>query len=139
MNHLEDIKDARNGTDMSCRLMSMQIRERLSRPGVLPRFLLAIRSALFPDNALAPTRQTPTSAEIAKIKRECAKMITGAVPKAVKSRYFATKDEDLMTRDVEETLELFEDSYINKYLIISTVELLVVRLFPELGEEDDQD
>ena len=40
-----------------------------------------------------------------------------------------------MRQDVERTLDLFDDSYINKHLIISAVELVVVRLFPELGDD----
>ena len=116
-----------------CRLLSSKIDKWLSRPDLLPRILLAIRGAIFPENALAPTRQPPTSAEVAEIKRECAKTIVEAIPRPVRSRYFATKDSDLMRQDVESTLDLFADSYLNKHLIVSAVELLVVRLFPELG------
>ena len=115
--------------------MSSEIDKWLSCPDLLPRILLAIRGALFPENALAPTRQTPTSAEVAEIKRECAKTIVESVPALIRQRYFATKDLDLMRQDVEDTLDLFADSYINKHLILSAVELLVIRLFPELGEE----
>lgn len=113
--------------------MSSEIDKWLSRPDLLPRILLAIRGALFPDNALAPTRRTPTSAEVTEIKRECAKTIVEIVPRPVRSLFFATKDMDLMRQDVESTLDLFADSYINKHLVVSAVELLAVRLFPELG------
>ena len=119
--------------------MSTQIREKLFHPGIIPRLLLATRSALFPDNALAPTRQTPTSAEVEEIKRECARTIVEAIPGSIRSTYFATKDEDLMRQDVEDTLDLFADPYINRHLIISAVELLIVRLFPELSEESMED
>lgn len=115
--------------------MSSKISEILSRPSLLPSVLRAIRGAIFPEFALGPTRAQPTSAEIAEIKRECATTIVDMVPKAIRSRYFATQDKDLMRRDVESTLDLFADSYVNKHLIISAVELLVVRLFPELAED----
>ena len=115
--------------------MSSKIDDWLSRPDLLPRLLKAVRGAVFPDNALAPTRQTPTSAETTEIKRACAKTIVEAIPILVRNQYFATKDFDLMRQDVERTLDLFADSYINKHLIVSAVELIVVRLFPELGEE----
>jgi hypothetical protein len=116
--------------------MSQEFHRQLRHPALLPKVLLAIRSALFPDNALAPMRQPPTAAEVLEIKRECARTIVEAVPLPVRTRYFATKDEDLMRQDVERTvLDLFEDSYINKHLLISAVELVVVRLFPELAEE----
>lgn len=44
-----------------------------------------------------------------------------------------------MVEDILETsLELLNDGYINKHLIIGIVDLVAVRLFPELagGEED---
>lgn len=115
--------------------MSFKINEWLSRPELLPRILQALRAAIFPDNALAPARQTPTSAEATEIKRECARTIVEAIPSPVRSRYFATKDMDLMRQDVENTLDLFADSYINKHLIVRAVELFIVRLFPELDED----
>ena len=67
----------------------------------------------------------------------CAETIVKAIPEAVRVRFFATRDAEAMRRDVEGTLDLFADGYINKHLIIGAVELVVVRLFPELGEEDE--
>lgn len=114
--------------------MASQIHERLSRPDLLPSVLQAIRSALFPNNALAAARLLPTAAEAATMKRECAEAIVNIVPVAIRQRFFATKDYDLMRQDVEMNLDLFADPYINKHLIISAVELIVARLFPELTE-----
>jgi hypothetical protein len=121
------------------RLMAAEINARLSRPDLLPSVLQAIRSALFPDNALAAARVPPTSAETAEIKRVCASTIVEVIPKVIRNRYFGTADLDLARQDVEKTLDLFADSYINKHLIISAVELIVVRLFPELGEDDENE
>ena len=114
--------------------MSSKIAATLFDPKRLPRLLQAVRSALFPDNALAAARQTPTSAEIAEIKRGCARAIVGNIPPYISNRYFATNDESVILQDVENTLDLFADSYINRHLVIGITELLVVRLFPELGE-----
>ena len=116
--------------------MSSRINARLTRPDLLPSVLQAIRSALFPDNALAAARVPPTSAEVVEMKRECAKTIVEAIPMAIRNRFFGTKDHDLMRQDVERTLDLFNDAYINKHLIISAVELVAVRLFPEIDEDD---
>ncbi|KAK5173790.1 uncharacterized protein LTR77_002471 [Saxophila tyrrhenica] len=118
------------------RLMASQIHERLSRPDLLPSVLQAIRAALFPNNALAAARVPPTAAESAAMKRECAETIVNIIPAAIRQRFFATKDYDLMRQDVEDDLDLFADPYINKHLIISAVELIVARLFPELAESD---
>ena len=127
--------NAGNLTDSLCRLIASEISRKLLHPALLPTALLAIRSALFPDNALAPMRQPPTAAEVVEIKRECATTIVETIPAPIRSRYFATKDRDEMRQDVESMLELFQDPFINKNLIISAVELIVVRLFPELGDD----
>ena len=115
--------------------MASKINARLSRPDLLPSVLQAIRGALFPDNALAAARVPPTSAETIEIKRECAKTIVNTIPMVIRNRFFGTKDQDLMRQDVEITLDLFADVYINRHLLISAVDLIVVRLFPELAND----
>lgn len=113
--------------------MASKIDEQLSRPDLLPSVLQAIRSALFPNDALAAARQTPTAAEMVEMKRECANTIVEAIPAVVRTRFFSTEDQDVMRDDIGESLDVFGDAYINKNLIISAVELIVVRLFPELA------
>ena len=44
-----------------------------------------------------------------------------------------------MHADVEDVLDLFGDSYINKHLVVALLELLAVRLFPELSLESAGD
>lgn len=39
-----------------------------------------------------------------------------------------------MLAEVEEVLEIFSDSYMNKHLVFGIVELCIVRLLPEVGE-----
>lgn len=120
---------------LSCSFLSSQISQRVLRPALVPQILLSARNTLFPNNALAPARPIPTAAEAQQIKRECATTIVDAIPETARNVYFATKDRDLMREDVEATLDLFCDPYINKHLIVSIVELLVVRLFPETAED----
>lgn len=38
-------------------------------------------------------------------------------------------------KEIEEVLGMFGDSYLNKHLIYGVVELIVVRLVPEMGEK----
>ncbi|KAF7197094.1 hypothetical protein HII31_01519 [Pseudocercospora fuligena] len=116
--------------------MSLTIQERLLRASWLPSVLRAARVAVFPDNALAPARIPPTSDEAADIRRECAHTIVDTIPALVRASLFATKDRDLMREDVATELDLLADAYINKHLIVSIIELLVVRLFPELKPID---
>ncbi|KAI6904904.1 hypothetical protein KC355_g19067 [Hortaea werneckii] len=110
------------------------IHAQLLNPALLPTVLRAIRTAVFPDNAMAPARVPPTSEETLQIKRECARVIVEAVPDAVRTRYFATKDKETMRRDVEDRLDLFADPYVNKHLLVAALDLIVVRLFPELAD-----
>lgn len=83
---------------------------------------------------MAPARVPPTSEETLQIQRECARVIVEAVPDAVRTRYFATKDKETMRRDVEDRLKFFADPYVNKHLIVAALDLIVVRLFPELAD-----
>lgn len=64
-----------------------------------------------------------------------------ALPEGVLRRVlFATADVEAMEADVREhVLALVGDGYVNKHLLVRVVELLVVRLFPELLSEDDED
>lgn len=120
-------------------MISSEIHARFLRADLLPRLLLVTRGALFPNYALAPARQPPTSAEALQLKRECADSIVHAIPPMIRTRYFATKNADLMRQDVERTLDLFSDPYINRHFIVSALELLAVRLFPELEASAQDD
>lgn len=84
---------------------------------------------------MGPARVTPSADEVVAIRRECARVIVEVVPAFVRTRYFATADVELMRDDVEDMLDLFADQYVNKHLMLSIVELLVVRLFPEIAQE----
>ena len=118
--------------------MSFELHNRALTAKWVPSVLQAARSALFPDNTLAPARIPPTSEQVVQIKRECAEAIVEAIPEAIRTRSFATKDKDLMREDVEiELLDLLGDAYINKHLIVCVVDLIAVRLFPELAVGDD--
>lgn len=119
--------------------MASKIQEHLSRPDLLPSVLQATRSALFPNNALAAARQPPTAAELREIKRVCAETIIQSVPMVVRTRFFAAENEEAIREDLQGILDLFADPYINKHLIVSAVELIVVRLFPELAEDVSED
>lgn len=46
---------------------------------------------------------------------------------------------ELQLRDIERTLDLFGDKYMNKHLLYRIVELVVVRLVPEMSERGVQE
>ncbi|EMD00577.1 hypothetical protein BAUCODRAFT_28928 [Baudoinia panamericana UAMH 10762] len=113
------------------------IHTKLLNPRLLPPLLQAIRDAAFPGNSFAPARQPPSPEQTMEIKHACAVAIVGALPEKVRTCYFATQDVELMHKDVEVTLDLFADGYINKHLIVAIIELLVLRLFPELARMEE--
>ena len=108
-------------------------------PSILPPLLLNLRIALFPGNAQGPPAlEPPSSEERLQIRRRCAEAILSLVPPLVSRVYFnvdADKEgEDEMLRQVEDILDVFGDVYCNKHLVYNILELVIVRLVPELGE-----
>ncbi|KAK5110057.1 hypothetical protein LTR62_006301 [Meristemomyces frigidus] len=117
------------------RLLSHRLRLSLNTALAL-QTLRSIRAAAFPDNALALGRPPPSNDEIVTIKQDCSKAILEALPEVVARTYFATSDKEKMQREVEGMLEVFGTGYVNKHLIVGVLELVIVRLFPELAVED---
>lgn len=69
------------------------------------------------------------------IKSRCAVSLLALLPVPVATVFFATSQRELQLQDIEETLSCFEDAYLNKHLIYQVVELIVLRLAPELGSQ----
>lgn len=87
---------------------------------------------MFPNNSLGPGRVPPTPEEAVQMRAKCAASIVAALPSIVVKQLFAGgKDEDVH-KQVEGMLDVFGDAYLNKHLIVAIVDLVVVRLFPEL-------
>ena len=121
------------------RFLSSSIRKHILPPSILPPLLLNLRVALFPGNTRGPpTPEPPSSEERLQIRRRCAEAVLSIVPPLVSRAYFKVepdKDgEDEAVRQVEEILDMFGDAYLNKHLVYNILELVVVRLVPELGE-----
>ena len=55
------------------------------------------------------------------------------LPARIQDVYFGS-DNEVRVQEVEEALDIFGDSYLNKHLLYGVVELILVRLLPELGE-----
>ena len=106
-------------------------------PAYIPKLLKIIRATLFPNNAPGPPKRIPDPTEVIAIRRRCAETIVAAVPKMALARYFGVVDgesEDVVV-EVEEMLGVLGDVYLNKHLMYNIIELLIVRLLPELGEK----
>ncbi len=116
------------------RILSHAIQTHVLDPALLPQLLRTARAALFPNNTLAPPRLIPSPAEQLLIRRRCAETILSLIPAKMQDIYFGAGIERRI-REVEEVLNLFDDSYCNKHLLYAVVELIIVRLLPEMAEK----
>ncbi|KAI4211310.1 MAG: hypothetical protein LQ351_005865 [Letrouitia transgressa] len=104
------------------------------RPSLLPSLLSAIRKAVFPHNNLPPpSPPSPSPGEQAQIKRKCAKIIASLPPRAL-VRASGLTEESLMY-EVETELDIWSDAYLNRHLAYQILELVVIRVLPEIGEK----
>jgi hypothetical protein len=101
----------------------------------VPAILRTLRATIFPNNALGPPRQPPSGDEVQLIKRRCAASILDLIPPKLAITFYATQDHDAQLAYVEEVLSCLDDAYLNKHLIFQIIELIIVRLVPELGEQ----
>ena len=90
---------------------------------------------MFPNNSLGPGRVPPTAEEALEIRRRCAAAIAAVIPAFVRDKLFVTKESGDVQTQMEDMLDVFGDAYLNKHLIVSIVDLIFLRLFPELGEQ----
>lgn len=127
-------------------MLSHAIHTHILQPSHLPTLLRTIRGALFPSNTMAPPRSIPSVAETLLIRRRCAETLLTLIPINVQHIYFGTGSgllrrgavEDGRERriaEVEEVLNVFEDPYCNKHLMYGIIELIFVRLIPEISEK----
>ena len=99
----------------------------------MPQALQLLRQAIFPANTLPLAAPPPPSPEqIQQIKRACAEALLSLLPAVALKHFF--RDEENGVREIEGELEIWGDVYCNKHLLYGIVELVVVRVLPELGE-----
>ena len=115
------------------RLLSHAIQTHVLDPALLPTLLRTARAALFPNNTIAPPRTIPSPSEQLLIRHRCAETILSLIPAKIQEVYFGPGVERRV-REVEDVLDAFGDSYCNKHLLYGIVELIIVRLIPELAE-----
>ncbi|EUC49412.1 hypothetical protein COCMIDRAFT_84869 [Bipolaris oryzae ATCC 44560] len=121
------------------RFLSHTIHTRILNPAFLPVALRTFRATIFPNNTLGPPRQMPTDEDIKTIKHCCAATLLNLVPAKVAATFFASDEREAQTQQIEDVLGCLDDTYLNKHLIFQIVELIVLRIFPELGEQSVKD
>ncbi|KAF1816455.1 hypothetical protein P152DRAFT_389610 [Eremomyces bilateralis CBS 781.70] len=118
----------------SIRILSNHVQTLLRAPTLLPTLLRNARSALFPNNSPPPTRTVPSIEEQLAIRRKCAETIAGLIPPFVSAVYFSKEKKTSAVDEIEVILKVFGDTYMNKHLIFGVIELVVIRLLPEMAE-----
>ncbi|KAF1842910.1 uncharacterized protein K460DRAFT_288087 [Cucurbitaria berberidis CBS 394.84] len=121
------------------RFLSHTIHTRILNPAFLPVVLRTLRATLFPNNALGPPRQIPSDEETREIRRRCAASLLNLLPPAVAKAFFASHKREVQLQEVDKVLSCLDDTYLNKHLIFQIVELIVLRIVPELGERGVRD
>ncbi|KAH7162435.1 PXA domain-containing protein [Dactylonectria estremocensis] len=129
------------------RLLSHQVQSLLS-PEHLPPLLRTIRGVLFPNNAPGtPSLFPPSSdAKLQALRHRAANALWGLLPSGVARLYFggrlcqptgdgAVAEHDAAVDELEHLLLVLDDEYCNKHLMYSVLELVLVRLMPELSEK----
>ncbi|KAH6896553.1 hypothetical protein B0T10DRAFT_454461 [Thelonectria olida] len=136
-------------TPLSRRLLSYHIQSLLA-PDHLPPLLRTLRGVLFPNNAPGqPSLFPPSSdAELQALRRRAANALWSLLPSGVARLYLGGRlwlplrphvqdesEHDALIDELERLLLVLDDEYCNKHLMYGILELILVRLMPELGEK----
>lgn len=83
-----------------------------------------------------PAPPPPSPEQTREMKRGAAEAIASLFPSLAAYQYYATKDDATIVQAIEQDmLAPFDDAYLNKHLIYAMLELILVRLIPEMAEE----
>lgn len=103
---------------------------------ILPTLLRTLRQTLAPNSSLPPSApQAPSVSEVSNIKRTCALSILSLLPSTLCKRFFGGEKTEDWIGEVEGELDAWGDEYLNKHLGYAILELIVVRVLPELGDQ----
>ncbi|KAM0738657.1 hypothetical protein ACQRIT_006394 [Beauveria bassiana] len=128
------------------RLLSHYIQQLFSASH-LPGLLRTLRGVLFPNNAPGKSTLAPPSSddEFVALRKRAAGALVGLLPTGVAKFYLGSKSGggsgaaavqvDGMVDGMEDLLIVLNDEYCNKHLMYSILELILVRLMPELSEK----
>lgn len=96
-----------------------------------------LRAALFPNNAMGPPAPPPPlDEEQRQIKHVAAQSLSSLIPGFVAHRFYTTDDDEEVTNQIEaDVLDVLDDQYLNKHLVYAILELILIRLIPELEEQ----
>ncbi|KAJ3485181.1 hypothetical protein NLG97_g6873 [Lecanicillium saksenae] len=103
----------------------------------LPGVLRTLRGVLFPNNAPGKSSLAPPSSDegFVALRKRAAGALLGLLPTSVARVYFGGASAAAQRDGMEELLMVLNDEYCNKHLMYSVLELILVRLMPELSEK----
>ncbi|KAJ6780735.1 hypothetical protein PWT90_04298 [Aphanocladium album] len=103
----------------------------------LPGVLRTLRGVLFPNNAPGKSSLAPPSSdeEFVALRKRAAGALLGLLPASVARVYFGGVSAAAQRDGMEELFMVLNDDYCNKHLMYSVLELILVRLMPELSEK----
>lgn len=103
---------------------------------LLPTLFRTLRQILFPNSSLPPPAPPPPCpSEVSDIRRTCALSLLSLLPAAICKRFFGAEEKEDWVGEVEGELDAWGDEYLNKHLGYAILELIVVRVLPEVGEQ----
>ncbi|KPI36834.1 uncharacterized protein AB675_11791 [Cyphellophora attinorum] len=123
------------------RFLHTSITKHLFPPSLIPLLLINLRATIFPQNSLGPAAPPPPTPERAlEIRATAAHDLLSLLPKVGVRALFGAdqtlEDHDgeanTAQRQVEDILDVFGEARLNKYWIYGIIELIIVRLCPEM-------
>lgn len=126
------------------RLLSHHIQSGLS-PSQLPTLLRTLRGVLFPNNAPGQSTLRPPSSEdeLLALRRRAASALWRLLPRGVTRLYLgggllggeASDQHGAEVDQIEHLLMVLDDEYCNKHLVYGVLELILIRVMPEMSEQ----
>ena len=114
-------------------LLSDLFKTHLASPELLATILTSSRAALFPNGSMGPSRPYPTREEQVAIREAAVQALLQRIPTLIKRHYFGTKEHE-WREPIDRHLDGLGEKEVNRHLVYQILELVVVRLVPEMGE-----
>lgn len=114
-------------------LLSDLFKTHLASPELLAKILASSRAALFPNGSMGPPRPYPTQGEQVAIREAAVQALLQRIPTLIKRYYFGANEHE-WREPIERHLDGLGSMEVNRHLIYQILELVVVRLVPEMGE-----
>jgi len=114
-------------------LLSKQLKQHVFQERTIATALRAARDALWPGGIMQPPRIPPTPSESIEIRRTAEVAALNALPHIIRKLLLGTEEQQ-QNENMSELFDLLGRKECNKHLLMFLIDLMVVRLIPELTE-----